>query len=344
MTINIIIHCRDGIVLACDSLASQIETVLIPDNAQPVIDPKTGNPLLNPHSQKPIIDANTLVRRDTIINVFGNVNKLFQINDYPIGVVISGLGQIGEDTFDDLFFDFDNSIPSLKDLQSHSYSVNDTVNKLRDFIKVKYNTAFQKLLDNSQDGPRLKLLIGGYSKNQRRGEIYEMQFPENKLIPKNYTKNPYMMVVGGQPDAIQRFISGYSIEMVDYVVNKVCSQWSQQLIEIQKNIKGNILRYLEKSGVKIPKSIKKSIPEINTIEKLIEFPLPRMTYNIPFQHMSLQDAVDFAMFLTTITYGRQRFVSGIPTVGGKVNLATITIKEGFRLLTPKEISVPSINI
>ncbi len=116
MTINIIIHCRDGIVLACDSLASQIQTVLIPNSAPHIIDPKTGNPLLNPQTQTPIVDANALMRRETIINVFGNVNKLFQIKDYPIGVVISGLGQIGESTFDDIFYDFDNKLTPLKDI------------------------------------------------------------------------------------------------------------------------------------------------------------------------------------------------------------------------------------
>jgi len=203
MTINIIIHCRDGIVLACDSLASQIETVLIPNSAPPVLNPHTGKPVLNPQTQQPIVDANSLQRRETIINVFGNVNKLFQIKDYPIGVVISGLGQIGENTFDDLFYDFDNSLPHLKDNAEAKILVSDIVNKLLNFLKEKYFAVFQELLDHTKSGPPLKLLIGGYSSNQRRGEIYEIAFPKGQLFARNdIVKNPSVMAIGGQAAAI----------------------------------------------------------------------------------------------------------------------------------------------
>jgi len=108
-----------------------------------------------------------------------------------------------------------------------------------------------------------------------------------------------------------------------------------------------ILEFLRKKNINISEEVQSKFPKLTDLQMNLGISnqlLHSMDYNIEFRHMSLQDTVDFAMFLTTITYGRQRFVSGIPTVGGKVNLATITIKDGFRLLTPKEISVPTINI
>ncbi len=155
------------------------------------------------------------------------------------------------------------------------------------------------------------------------------------------------MVVGRQADAIQRFISGYCPEIVNHIVFTIASQYANILKDFEEKCKKSVVDFLQSKTISIPNSVLTAIPKLKSVQ--IEFGIPgqvlqSMQYNIEFRHMSLQDAVDFAMFLTTMTYGRQRFVSGIPTVGGKVNVATITIKDGFKLLTPKEISVPTINI
>jgi len=60
--------------------------------------------------------------------------------------------------------------------------------------------------------------------------------------------------------------------------------------------------------------------------------------------MSLQDSVDFVTFLGYITFGRQRFVIGVPTVGGSFKIAVITRKEGFKLLTKETIELRSFQL
>lgn len=346
MTLNILIHCRDGIVLACDSLASQITTVLLPNSGTPLIDQQTGKPIINPLTRKPVVDEGSLQRRETIINIFGNVNKLFQIKDYPIGAIISGLGQMGDDTFDDLFDEFESSIPSHNKpgKGKQAQTVVEVVNELTDFLKIRYSKAFPEKKNKKPKTPPLELLIGGYSKGQKKGELFRIGFPEGKNEKINDSDNIYAMAIGGQGDAIDRFIRGYTEPIANYIINQVSDQWQKALMMVHKNTINKTIKYFENKGIEIPKRIKDGIPKIKQVQMGLEVNLPTMTYNIEFRHMSLQDAVDFAMFLTTVTYGRQRFVSGIPTVGGKVNLATITRKEGFKFHTPQEINVTAINI
>ena len=343
MTLNIVLHCRDGIVLACDSLASQIQTVLIPESGEPLIDPDTGNPMLNPYTNKPIVDAKSLKSRETIVNIFGNVNKLFQIRDYPVGVVISGLGQIGDELFDDLFDEFSHSMPEEK--QNTNYTIENIAKKLHEFLKDKYTKAFPSLeKDSPGGGPPLFLMIAGYSKDKRKGEIYDLSFPKNELRRLNDPKKPYVLSVGGQSDAIERFLTGMNQHYIDLIVSQISSQWHDAVIKIHRETIRDTIASLEKNRIKITNKAKEAIPKLKKLKIPIQIKLPDLYYHIELENMSLQDSVDFVMFLTTITYGRQRFVSGIPTVGGKVNIATITRKDGFMLHTPQEIKVTAVNI
>jgi hypothetical protein len=304
--------------------------------------------MMNPITGQPVVDKSSLRKQETVINVFGNVNKLFQIKDYSIGAVISGLGIIGESTFDEIFDEFESTIPSFKKpgKGKRAFSVSEMANKIARFIETRYRAVFPAEKGEKPEGPGLLILLGGYSRGERKGEIYGISLPAGEVKRKNDPSNPYGLSVSGQHDAIVRFLSGSSPEAVPMITSQVFDQLPELLELVQKEYSQLILQYLEKKGFEIPEDVKAKIPKLRfkEIGAKLRAPTPKMTYKIEFRHMSLQDAVDFAMFLTTLTYGRQRFVSGIPTVGGKVNLATITRKDGFRLCTPQAIRVTEVNI
>lgn len=87
-----------------------------------------------------------------------------------------------------------------------------------------------------------------------------------------------------------------------------------------------------------------------TISQLSNFPanystqLAQLEYIIPFEAMTLQDAVDYVVFLIRATIDMQRFSHGIakqpgsvPGVGGAIDIGVIEPNRDFRFLQKKEL-------
>jgi hypothetical protein len=62
-------------------------------------------------------------------------------------------------------------------------------------------------------------------------------------------------------------------------------------------------------------------------------PLPKPNYGF----MTLQDAVDYAIFLIRTTIGYQTFATMIPTCGGEIDVMTITYNKGIEWVQKKKI-------
>ena len=58
----------------------------------------------------------------------------------------------------------------------------------------------------------------------------------------------------------------------------------------------------------------------------------------PFNLFSLQNAIDYALFLMRTTIEFQQFSGGVSTVGGDINIAVVTRLEGFRWIQRQPIS------
>ena len=56
-----------------------------------------------------------------------------------------------------------------------------------------------------------------------------------------------------------------------------------------------------------------------------------------YGNLSLQDAIDYAEFLIDTTAKFQRFSNVIPSVGGEVDIALVTVYDGFRWIKVKRI-------
>lgn len=64
----------------------------------------------------------------------------------------------------------------------------------------------------------------------------------------------------------------------------------------------------------------------------------RFQWNILFDGMPLQDAIDFGVYLANVTIGHSRFVVGPPVCGGHVDVATISHR-GFSWVRQKKHQV-----
>ena len=64
-----------------------------------------------------------------------------------------------------------------------------------------------------------------------------------------------------------------------------------------------------------------------------EIPIPKPAY----QFLTLQDAIDYAVFLIKTTIDYQRFATMIPEVGGPIDVAIITPHEGFKFIQEKKL-------
>jgi hypothetical protein len=142
--------------------------------------------------------------------------------------------------------------------------------------------------------------VAGYSPGQEIGALYRCEVP-GKITLERET-NDAGLVWNGQREIIDRLILGYD---------------------------PRLFRFLK-------------LPENKTAS--IRKQRQKLQLHISFQTMPLQDAVDLAVLLVHATIELQRLSDGIigtpgqfPTCGGAVDVAVITLAEGFRWLQRKPL-------
>ncbi|MFH0774008.1 MAG: hypothetical protein V2A53_00735 [bacterium] len=67
----------------------------------------------------------------------------------------------------------------------------------------------------------------------------------------------------------------------------------------------------------------------------INSPMPMPNYQL----LSLQDAIEYTLFLVRTTIDAQRFAPMLPTCGGEIDVAVITPKSGFQWIKKKELKI-----
>ncbi len=65
--------------------------------------------------------------------------------------------------------------------------------------------------------------------------------------------------------------------------------------------------------------------------------LAQLQLTIPYQVLPLQDCIDLAIFLIRTTTTAQNLSIGIRGVGGAIDVAVITQREGLRIIQRKEL-------
>lgn len=173
----------------------------------------------------------------------------------------------------------------------------------RDKLKLTYTYKDKNGVENTKDYffEPINLIVAGYDQDEI-GRAYLTEVPMGPTIERNTEFGGPLWI--GQTEIIVRIIKGFGLEI--------------NLLDFIKDARAK--------GIKVD-------DELNRLEYLINW-----------STMTLQDAVDFNVLMTKITESIQRFSDGtvlnpggITGVGGHINIATITPREGFRWLNKKDL-------
>ncbi len=251
--------------------------------------------------------------QSAVANIYNNANKVFNLyKGLPIGAMTWGLGSIGPASIATLAKDlrrrFSGNDPDWK-LDPENYSVRDVAEKAASFL---YDDRFEKLeAEVSARGepiPYLGFLVAGYSTESDQPEAYE--------IGLGLGGRPSLVEVvpddsgaswWGQPDAIARILNGMSIAFPQALVNRGIVASHDDAVAIYQEVR----------------------QELN----------PQMVT----EAMPIQDAIDLAEFLVHATIQVVRFSPGNPTVGGPIEIATITKHEDFKWVQRKHFFQTRLN-
>lgn len=177
-------------------------------------------------------------------------------------------------------------------------------------------TSFKKFFRNKKGRP--SFIIAGYD-SDREIKIFEWR-PGWKQEKRYFAKVIAGHLWAGQDDVITRLLKGYDGRF-DY--NPILNVLDSALVSKIDSIQIDTLKH--------------------SIQTAIQNELRSLDYIEILGRMTLQDGIDFALFLIQTTVNFQRFTDGIvkdpgtfPGVGGPIDVAVITPK-GFEWIQKKEL-------
>ncbi|EAR26114.1 hypothetical protein A20C1_09544 [marine actinobacterium PHSC20C1] len=265
--------------------------------------------------------ATTLTMRlpdgsDAVGNIYNNANKVFNLHKgLPVGGMTWGLGNIGPASIATLTKDLrrrfqgdDHAHPDWT-VADGDYEVRALAEQSRQFL---YDGRYQHIESAAQAAgetpPVLGFLVAGYSSADDVPKCYMMHLgaagvPELEEVVPEESGAAWW----GQPEAIARILTGLSLAVPDALLNLDIGLDPAQSLLINDNLKAQLN----------PQMVPAAMP--------------------------IQDAIDLAEFLVHATIQFVRFSPGSPTVGGPIEIATITKHEGFRWVRRKHFFESRLN-
>jgi hypothetical protein len=256
--------------------------------------------------------ASTLMDRDAngnllVANVYNNADKIFNLRKpLPIGAITWGAGGIGAASVATLVKDFRETLHQREGWNSEHLDLKRVATMFRGFI---YDEKYLPEYGEWSAKPELGFVIAGYSTNQTMAEEYQILIsPDGQCYGPELIRSLDTCGIKwyGQGEAITRLIFGYSAQLLD-------------VLQRFYSVPDNQLQHLN-----------------NTLRDYLAAPLIQ-------QAMPIQDAIDVAEFLVTLTIKFSRFLPGAATVGGPIEIAAITKHEGFKWIKRKHYYSRELN-
>jgi len=266
--------------------------------------------------------ATTLTMRlpdgtDAVGNIYNNANKVFNLHkSLPVGGMTWGLGNIGPASIASLTKDLrhrfqgeDSAHPDWK-LDVDNYDLPDLAAKTHEFL---YDERYEPLIETpataaGESPPVLGFLVAGYPSADAGPKAYVMHMGSAGMpnLDEIITEESGA-AWWGQPEAIARILTGLSLAVPDALVNLNVGLDAQGAFDLAQGLKAQLN----------PQMVPAAMP--------------------------IQDAIDLAEFLVHATIQFVRFSPGSPTVGGPIEIATITKHEGFRWVQRKHFFDSRLN-
>ena len=151
---------------------------------------------------------------------------------------------------------------------------------------------------NTDPAAGLYFIVAGANPHEPHGEIYEIQIPDAPEPTQHFPGDSFGIRWGGQSEIVHRMILGYDYNLPSILANLSPSTDPDTLAsELAKHL----------------------------------------TFQIPYQFLSLQDAVNLAIMLINTTKTAQSLSLGPRGVGGTIEVLTITQAEGVKWVKKLEL-------
>jgi len=283
--------------------------------------------------------ASTLGGGQSVINTYNNANKVFNLHkELPIGAMTWGLGNVGPSSIATISKDirqrFQDGAGAWSDWRisrKDDYQVEAVAARIKEYLQDKYSSVVTEYADATEtaiaeevarglpeDVARerhpplsdLGFLVAGYSSGADEPTAWALNFQPSgeptidEVLPAGATGAQWW----GQPEAIARIMNGMSLGSADALLNLGIDGLDANAA---RAIVGGLSSQLS--------------------AQMISAPMP------------IQDAIDLAEFLVHATIQFVRFAPGAPTVGGPIEIATITKHEGFRWVRRKHFFDARLN-
>jgi hypothetical protein len=241
------------------------------------------------------------------INTYDHANKVFNLRKgLPIAAMTAGIGNFGPSSISTITKDLRASLSkegSPYYIDPHNYTIEQVVTLAKRYF---FEDRFQKL-DPAPMGA-FQYWIGGYSSGEDLGEIWRFQIDNGVCgdpVCDAPKDVPSSLGWGGAPEAINRLVLGYGQGL------------GQALVA---------------GGIAV-ENVPQAIAEIGRYTQA----------ELAHPAMPTVDAVELARFLAETTKQFVRFLPGSNSVGGNIDIATVTKHENFKWVARKHFYSPVLN-
>jgi hypothetical protein len=253
-----------------------------------------------------------------IHQVYNNADKIFHLHrQLPIAAMTFGMGAVGPASISSLSKSFRTQLmgrdPNYKyPLDINNFTVQDVAERAARMFAQAATDAGLPEWPNYPDG--LGYIVAGISSDCDQAEVWLLKFegsplepvPEQVFKPEDYGHEAY-----AQPGPVDRLFNGYD----DSLRNAL----------IQNEIRAG------KTAAEAENNIDTFLGNLRLKVKPVQDGMP------------LPDAITLARFMVETTEGYARFQFGPDTVGGEVEVASISPHEGFKWINRKHYYDPALN-
>lgn len=246
--------------------------------------------------------------QQVIRNVYDHGQKVFNLyKGLPIVAMTCGMGNIAGSSIDVVAKDFRGLIGSNDPtwhIDPAQYTIDDVVAKAEQYF---YREQYLQDPNRPTGDHSFEFFVGGIPSGSRLGEVWKFSILNGTSSGPIQVVSPNGcgVVWAGQPEALNRLVLGYS---------------------------GRIPEILRQAGIVEPQ-----------LSQLINAITANTQAELLAPAMPVRDAIDLAVFLVSTTIDFTKYLPGANTVGGAIDVATVTRHEGFKWIKRKHYYPSDLN-